>query len=183
MSIFTSTHEKRLWLGVFVVTATIYSTLFISQPLAKLLSDQNVHAAFFLLGMFLVGAAVVVHALKTKPSNIELSVLLGIIALYVMFFLRLGLPERSHLIEYSVLAIFIHKALVERAIQGKKIPRPALYALIIAFSIGLLDECIQIFLPNRVFDINDIYFNGIAVTMAIGSTLVLSWLRKRFKRA
>lgn len=170
-----------MWLGVFVVTVTIYSTLFIGQPLANLLGNQDVQAVFFVLGMLLVGAAVLVHALKTKASQIELAVLLGIIALYVMFFLRLGLPERSHLIEYSVLAIFVHKALVERGNQGKNIPRPALYALIIAFSISLLDECIQFFLPNRVFDINDIYFNGIAVTMAIGSTLVLSWLRKSVK--
>jgi VanZ family protein len=98
-----------------------------------------------------------------------------------MFFLRMGLPRRSHLIEYSVLATFVHKALIERLNQGKYIVQPALHVLLIAFLIGVLDECIQIFLPNRVFDLYDILFNGIAVAIAIGSTLVLSWLRKRMK--
>jgi VanZ family protein len=96
-----------------------------------------------------------------------------------MFFLRLGIPERSHLIEYSVLAIFIHKAFAERVSQGNKIAMPALLSFAVTFLIGVLDECIQLFLPNRVFDALDILFNGIAVTLAIGSNVFLVWVRKR----
>jgi hypothetical protein len=43
----------------------------------------------------------------------------------------------------------------------------------------VLDECIQIFLPDRVFDTDDILFNGFAGLMAIGSSLVLQWIRKK----
>ena len=96
-----------------------------------------------------------------------------------MFILRLGMPERSHLMEYGVLAIFIHMAIRERLSQGKRIPLPELITFIITFLVGVLDECIQILLPNRYFDLEDIVFNGIAAAMAIGSYVLLTWVRKR----
>jgi len=179
MPLFKSTREKRLWTWTIVVVATIFSTLFIGQPLANELRDQNLQAVFFVLGMLLVGSAILAHGIQDKPGKIEITVLLGIIAVYVMLFVRLGLPERSHLIEYSVLAIFIHKALVERIAQGQAIRIPGLLALVSAFLIGVLDECIQSILPHRVFDPQDILFNGIAVTAAVGSSALLTWIRQR----
>lgn len=111
----------------------------------------------------------------------EVVILLGMGAVYLMLILRLGLPERSHLIEYSVLAIFIHRALKERSHQTGRISKPALFAFIITFLIGVLDEGIQIILPNRVFDPVDILFNGIVITAAIGTAVVFTWLKKRLK--
>ena len=54
----TDIREKYLWLAVILVYLTILSTLFIGQPLANELRDQNVQAVVFLLGMFLVAVAV-----------------------------------------------------------------------------------------------------------------------------
>jgi len=161
-----------------VVFATIFSTLFLGQPLAKLFSSQDVRAVIFVIVMLLVGATILVHAIKTKPSSIELIIWIGLVAVYTMFMLRLGMPERSHLMEYSVLAIFIHKAILERKNQEKQIPMPALIAFVISFSIGVIDECIQILLPNRYFDPEDIVFNGMAAAMAIGSSVIIYWVRK-----
>ncbi len=177
MPLFTSSREKHLWVWAFLVFVSIFSTLFIGRPLARLLGNQDVQAVIFLMAMLLIGAAILVHSLQAKPSKIEAVTWLGIAAVYTMFFLRLGMAERSHLIEYSVLAIFVHKAIAERKDQGRQIQRPALLSLVITFLIGLLDECIQLFLPHRVFDPWDILFNGIAVTMAIGSRVVLSRVR------
>ena len=182
-ALFTSPHEKKLWLWAFAAFAAIFLTLFIGRPLANQLRDQNVQAVFFVLGLLLVAAAVIAHGLRTKPGKIELSILLGIIAVYVMLIFRLGAPERSHLMEYSVLAIFIHKALIEREKQDKRIRYPALYAWLIACSIGMLDESIQIVLPNRVFDPRDMLFNSLAATMAIGSSLLLIWVRKQIDKS
>ncbi len=181
--LFTSLREKRLWMGALAVFAAIYSTLFIGKPLANLLQDQDVQAIFFVAGMLLTTAAIIAHGLLTKPSGMELSILLGIIAVYMMLVFRMGAPERSHLIEYSVLAIFIHKALVERARKKKLILKPAFCALAITIFIGVLDECLQIVMPNRVFDLQDILFNMIAATMTILSGLLLNWARKRFDRS
>ena len=183
MPLFTSPREKYLWLWALAVLAAIYSTLFFGQPLAELFSNQDMQAAIFLFVMILVGVVILVHALKTKPGKFEMSIILGIAAVYIMLFLRLGLPERSHLIEYSVLAIFIHKALNERFVLKDKVIKTALLAFAITYLIGIIDECIQLIIPHRVFDFNDILFNGIAVSMAIGSSLILGWFRKRRKKA
>lgn len=104
----------------------------------------------------------------------EMSVLLGIAAVYVMFFFRLGALERSHLIEYSVLAVFLHRALLERSTNKKPSLRPALLAIGLGVLIGLLDEVLQFFLPNRTFDPEDMIFNGFAVVMAITASSLLN---------
>ncbi len=183
MSTFTSSREKYYWLCTALVVIAIFSTLFLGRPLAEALQDQNMQSLLFLVGMFLVGVMILVHSLQTKPNRIEIALLLGIAAIYILLFLRLGLPERSHLIEYSVLAVIMHKAIQERKTNGKKISYPALWALLFSFIIGLIDEGIQIFLPDRVFDYWDIVFNGIAVSLAMGAVVVIAWVRKLIKNS
>ena len=183
MAIFTSSQEKRLWLYALIVLVAILSTLIMGRPLQEMLRDQNIQAIFFSLGMLLTGGAIIAHGLKVRPSNTEIAIWFGLAAVFIMFIFRLGAPERSHLMEYSVLAIFIHKAFIERVNQGKRIPMPGLFSFVIAFLIGVLDECIQLFLPNRVFDLLDILFNGFAVTMAIGTSVFITWVQKRIAKS
>ena len=78
-----------------------------------------------------------------------------------------------------LLFIFIHKALIERTMQGINIANPALLAFLIAFAIGALDEFIQLFIPSRVFDPFDILFNGFVAFMAIGGSSAIRWVRKK----
>ncbi len=181
MSLFISSKEKRLWFWVLTVLLAILGTLLMGRPLANQLRDQNVQAVFFVFGMLFVASAIIIHAVKNSPGKFEWSVLLGLIAVYVMFIFRLGAPERSHLIEYSVLAILIHKALIERFQSTKNTLKTGLLALITSFLIGVIDESIQWFLPNRVFDPADILFNGMAVTFAISGNVLITWARKRKK--
>ena len=181
MTIFTSLREKKLWLWAFAVFAAIFSNLFIGQLITKIFNNQNTQAGILMFGMLLIGLAVTVHGLKTRPKKTEIAIWLGISAVYLLFFLRLGLAERSHLIEYSVLAIFIHKAFNERA-RHKKLPNPALWAILLSTSIGVIDEGIQLFLPYRVFDYNDILFNLLASTMAVGASLLIAWVKKRVQQ-
>ena len=61
----------------------------------------------FLGGMLTLALAVVLQGWQSKPHVLEIIIGLSLIAVYGMFFLRLGLPERSHLIEYSALTIFM----------------------------------------------------------------------------
>ena len=96
---------------------------------------------------------------------------------------RMVLPEeRTHLIEYGVVAVFIHEALKERTAQGRHVPVPALVAVVAASVVGTIDECIQAFLPSRVFDTEDILFNFLAATMAVVSSVALSWARNWSRR-
>lgn len=182
MSFFKSTREKRLWFYAFLVLMAILSTLAIGRPLQEMLRDQNVQAVFFLIGMILTGVTIFMHSKKVQADKMELVVWFGLAALYIMFIFRLGAPERSHLMEYSVLAIFIHKALKERLSSKEYLMQPALFAFIATSFVGLLDECIQIFLPDRVFDFEDIQFNTLAAFMAIGGSFIIQWARKKFRK-
>ncbi len=176
---FTSSKEKKLWLWASLVAITIFSTLFIGQPFERLLRDQNTQAILFLTGMLLVGVVILMNGLRAKPDKVNITILIGLAAVYVMFFFRLGAPERSHLIEYSVLSIFVYSAVIERVGQGNQQLVYALIAFLISFMTGVIDESIQLFIPERVFDVQDIFFNGVVSAMAIGSTMILSWMRKR----
>ena len=138
-------------------------------------------AVFFLIGLLLVALAIILHGIRAKPGKLELSVIIGVAAVYIMFIFRLGAPERSHLIEYSVLAILIHKALLERSKYRTLTLKPGLLAFILAFSFGVLDESIQYFIPTRVFDVEDIIFNGSAVSMALIASLILQFVKNRFR--
>ena len=156
----------------------IYATLGLAATLAELVHHQVLSAVAFLASMFLVGLTVVAQGLKTRPGGVEVGVGLGIAVVYFMLFFRLTIPERSHLIEYSVVAVFIFEALTERASQGRRVPVPALLAIAATSLVGAIDEFIQLFLPSRVFDWDDILFNCLASLLAIASLVVLGWTRR-----
>jgi len=44
--------------------------------------------------------------------------------------------------------------------------------------LGWLDEAIQWFLPNRVYDPVDVGFNALAALMAIAASAALAWARR-----
>jgi VanZ family protein len=100
-----------------------------------------------------------------------------------MVFVRMAIPEeRTHLIEYGVVAVFIHEALIERNKQGRRVRFPALYAVLATALVGALDEGIQEILPSRVFDLRDILFNFLAGFMAVTGNLALRWARRWNRR-
>ncbi len=104
---------------------------------------------------------------------------LGVVAVYVFVFARMGSPvERSHLLEYSVVALLIHEALEERASNGRRVPLPGAIAVLLTFLLGVLDEGIQLAIPSRVFDPVDIGFNLLAAVLAVGGRVILSWAQR-----
>lgn len=179
MSLFTSRRERRLWLWTLLVVAAIYSTLGLARPLAGALRELGLLEALFMLGMLLVGAAILTQGLKTRPGGAEICVALGVAAVYLLLFARIATPEeRTHLIEYGVVAVFIYEALTERTRQGRRVPVPALLAVLAASLVGVLDENIQALLPNRAYDIRDVLFNVLAALMAVAASATLAWARR-----
>lgn len=182
MNFWTSKKEKRYWFAAALVLFAILATLAFGRPLQHMLRSQALQAVFFVAGMLLVAVAVLIHGFKVKPDKKEIALWIGLAAVYTMFVFRLGAPERSHLIEYSVLAIFIHKALIERYHATKKVLKPALIAFVTTAIIGVLDEGVQYFIPNRHFDPVDIVFNCLAALMAVGGTLAIQFARILFRK-
>lgn len=179
-SLFSSRRERRLWAWTAAVVVAIYSTLGLNQMLAEALGGTGVDAALFVLGSLLVLATVVTQGLKTRPGGTEIAVALGVAAAYLMVFVRMASPvERSHIVEYGVVAIFIYEALSERSKQGRRVPYPPLLAVVATSLVGVLDEFIQLFLPSRVYDPIDILFNTLAAVMAVAGSLALGWARRR----
>ena len=178
---FSSDRERRLWTWTLAVVVAIFSTLGLAATLAGILRDRGLIDSFFFFCFLLVLAAIVTQGLKTRPRGVEIGVALGIVAVYLLVIARMAIPaaERTHLIEYGVVAVLIYEALRERASQGRRVPAPALLAVGATALVGVLDECIQAFLPNRVFDPQDILFNILAAVMAVAASMALAWARRR----
>ncbi|NNF02816.1 MAG: VanZ family protein, partial [Rhodothermales bacterium] len=101
---------------------------------------------------------------------------------YGMLLFRMTFPERSHLIEFGVVAMLIYEALSERRRSGRGVRFPALIAIGATTLIGVVDEVIQLFIPSRVFDPVDIAFNCFAAVLAVTSMAVLAFGKRTVMR-
>ena len=184
-SYFSSNRERRLWFALGIVLVGIYTTLGQAPAIVVALGESIVASAgtnlFFALLALLV--VIPIFFIDKRLGRNEIAVGLGILAVYLMAWLRIGSwAERTHLFEYALVAALVHEALLERKDNGRRVPAPALLALIISLLLGCLDEGIQFLLPNRVFDIIDIAFNSLAVTMIIGARWLVAWVRRWAQR-
>lgn len=187
MDLFTSDRERRLWFWVLFALAWIYATLGPAYVLAAQLRQRNLLRVSFVLVLLLVVAVIAWRWVKQRPGWEEIGVAIGIMVVYLWAIARIeSTEERTHLIEYSLVAILIYQALVERRRNGRKVPLPAVLTIVMTALLGWLDEGIQSMLPNRVYDIVDVGFNTLAGLMAVVASLVLAraqrWGVKRKQR-
>ena len=183
MRLFSSPRERRLWLWTLAVAAAIYATLGLAGTLAGVLRELRLLdvSTWVLLAMFLAGATILTRGLNVRPGGIEIAVMLGVAAVYLLLFLRstASPAERTHLMEYGVLGVFVHAALTERLSQGRRVPLPPVVAVLLTSALGVVDEGIQWLLPNRVFDPVDMLFNFLAGTTSVAAVVALGWARRR----
>ena len=184
MSLFTSEREERLWLWTLVVLVAIYATLGPAQTLVAVLCARNLLRFSFAIVLLLTVIVIALPWVKRRPGWREIGVALAVTAVYLMAILRVETPEeRTHLIEYSLVAVLIHQALVERTHKGRYVPLPAVLAIDLTALLGWLDEGIQWIMPNRIYDIRDVAFNALAALMAIVASLVLERVRRWVSKA
>ena len=163
-----------------MVVIGIYSTLGLAARLSSKFQGSQVLTLAFVAAFAIVLIIIFIHAFRKGASKSQFSILLGIVLTYFMLFVRMGLPERTHLFEYSAVAVLVHLALLERHAQINRPISPGLVAVIVTIVIGVIDELIQLMLPLRVFDLEDILFNSLAATMAIAAAKVIQWGRSHF---
>jgi len=97
---------------------------------------------------------------------------------------RMGgtMEERTHLFEYGIVAVLIYQALRERAGNGRRVPAPAVLALVVTVGLGWLDEGLQALIPNRVYDNFDVVRNTVAAAIGIAGSVVVGWVNERSDR-
>ena len=182
--VFTSRRERRLWLWALIVVVAIYSTLGLAGRLAEVLGEHPSLPAVFFFLMLLTVAAIVGSGLKRRPGRRDVWIALGVTAVYGMMVLRMGVSpaERTHLMEYSVVAVLIYQALRERSENGRRVPVPAVVALGATVLVGWIDEGIQAVLPNRVYDNFDVFSNFVAAVIGIVTSVVVGWVNGALDR-
>lgn len=176
---FSSGRERELWIWALLTQVAIYSTLSPAQHLAAALRERNLLEITTTAFLLLVGAIIAARWARTRPGRREVGAALGVLAVYLATLTRMPVPEaRSHLFEYGLVATLIYHALLERRINGRSVPAPALTAAVVTGLLGWLDEGIQALLPNRVYDITDVGLNVAFALMAIVANVVMAWARK-----
>jgi VanZ family protein len=179
---FTSPREKRLWLWVLLVTLAIFSTLGFSYKTTDALRDREFLTILVSLGFLLILASVLWHQLMNKPGEYQIWITLGLLSVALLTVLRWQSQEtRTHILEYSMLAAFTLQALKERRANLVTFKRsPEIIALVVTIAIGMSDEVLQTFLPNRSFELQDLGIDAAAALLTVGSSQVADFVRKRW---
>ena len=176
---FSSDRERRLWLWTLVVVVAIYSTLGPAREVVGALRERNLLRVTVVVAVLLVVVPVVWRWARRRPGWDEVGVGVGVALSYWMVALRVDNPaERTHLFEYGIVAALIYAALLERGRNGWPVKWPAALTVAVTAVLGLVDEGIQAVLPSRVFDWNDVLFNGFAGAMVIVARLALAPVRR-----
>ena len=174
---FSSKNERRYWVIALLVTGFIYASLFITQPQIEFLISGKIPEILFISGTLLTFISILYFAITRELNARERIVILLSLASIILFISRLAIADRTHVIEYSLLTIAIHMALQER---NKRLPIKcvACVTIVIAFLIGISDECFQLFMQNRHFDVQDILFNTLAILIVIIANFIITRIRK-----
>lgn len=185
MSFFSSKRERRLWFALVIVLLGIYATLGQAPAIVAALGEKIVNSVgtnlFFAILVLLV--VIPVFFIHKRLGREEIAIGIGILTVYLLAWLRIGSwEERTHLFEYALVAALVHEALLERKENGRRVPVPAILALVISILLGWFDEGIQSLLPNRVYDLVDVAFNSLAATMIIGARVAVTWVSRWARR-
>jgi glycopeptide antibiotics resistance protein len=68
----------------------------------------------------------------------------------------------------------IHLVQIERVRNDCSVPLPAVLAIVGTALIGFIEETIQRWLPNKVYDIRDVSFNALAGIISVSAIVVLA---------
>lgn len=80
----------------------------------------------------------------------------------------------GHLFEFFILSIFLYGYF-----KKLKLHYPRFIALAVALFCGLIDECLQGFVPGRVSSVNDVFVDFIGAGLGILTTYILDYILKR----
>ncbi len=182
MRLFVSRRERWLWACAVLVVSVVYLTLGVVRDLLQPLVASGWGPWLFLSGCFLVLVFVLTQGMTILPRWPEIVAGVGIAVVYGFALTSIAKPEeRMHLIIYGIIALLIYAALLERSAFGRNIFASSVVVVIATTILGLVDECLQLALPDRVFDVRDIFYDALAAAMAVMANASLRWARVLFR--
>jgi len=161
------------WILISVEIIVIYSTLSLVRSLTKFLDERGMLSLTIYCIAALFCMLFITYIVKKKPPALNIVFLVPVLAAYGLLFLKMKiLVERVHLIEYGLLGFLLTSALYDKL--GKI--QSAAGAFFSAAIVGYIDEVIQYFLPNRVYDLRDVGFNALSGGFGIAFFVILHWI-------
>ena len=170
---------KKIWIIILIYVLFIYISLpyfpvfvaFLKNYISK--DTLNILSLFFCISFFLV-LSKWIYDKQYKFVQYIFIISPLILLTYMSFSLEVW-AERVHFIQYWLLGMLISRAY---KINSFKI---LLASGLFIMSVGLVDEIIQWFLPNRYGDIRDVVMNSLGGVSGLWLGQFLYWENNYFK--
>lgn len=166
------------WTCAICTIIIIYSTLGFVRPLLNFLIAHNLRGVVVYSSLFIFFSIISVYLTRQRlftRRNLPYILILSFAYAFSLKYTVVQPEEKIHFIEYGVLAFFIYKAL--RVDINNKIFAVLLGSIIIFFA-GWGDELIQKALPDRVYDIRDVYLNLLSGVLMIAAVYSIADVEK-----
>jgi VanZ family protein len=164
-------YRSPLWWFIWAYIAATYLSLpFMRSILSWIKSFSGPEQGGIKLNVALVANAPVLVFLARGLSWSKLIQVLWPLALIGLAAYHLDIPEeRLHFLQYGLLGVLLAKTARKEALR--RVGELALFAILI----GMGDEFIQWWLPNRVGDWRDAAMNGSAGVLGLWIGIALFW--------
>ncbi len=152
-------------LYVILFTAVIYLSIPFTKSLSNFLISHNLFrlSAYILISLFILISIYIIFK-RTGLSLINIFCVLIFFAVYIYVIQRYRVPSKKiHFIEYGILTSLVYHSFKLRIKKYSIYP----LAFLTAVLIGLGDELIQFFIPDRHCSFQDVLLNGISSALII----------------
>jgi len=163
------------WTVVTLYTASIYGTLGVAVKLWRsfdsAVGGRGMTGVYILCGAAVAAVFIYMAAVRRERSVTKYVYTAGFLTLLFALSRITPLPtEKVHLVMYGALGAMVYKAL--SADMARTDWRVYVLGAVLCSAIGLGDEIIQGFLPERVFDWKDVTLNAASSITALAAIRV-----------
>lgn len=157
---------SRDWGVALAYIAFIYATLGVVGIPLTYLRDRDLLRPTLAVLFCAVSIVIVVSLVRHRALNAGRMVILGATtAGYVLIARTLSRPEEQiHFLEYGLVGFLFLRA-VRHHVHRRRLAAPLAVAL--AGAAGFLDEWIQGRLPNRHYDVHDVFINVVSAALGL----------------
>ncbi len=162
---------------IVLYSAVLYLTVPFARDIERFLRTHNILTigVSLALGLFiLIGAFGALRYTGFRLINVVVLSLIGLFYIRIVMQYRI-MVERIHFIQYGILALLIYNSLSVSMTGFKKY----LITLGLVTALGWGDELIQALLPERVYDLRDVFLNALAGALM----LIVIFTAERLRRA